>query len=135
MKNNSNSKLLKGLKFWFIIHFLADVFIALPLFFFPVRLLQIFGWTIIDPIMARLVAAALFGIGIESYLGRNADRNGFVPMLNLKIIWSFFASLGLLLSIWAGLFENLTIGWGIFVIFGLFHLLWVYYRIKLQKIK
>ena len=93
------------------------------------------GWKTIDPIMTRIVAAALFGIGIESYLGRNADSSGFIAMLNLKIIWSFFASLSLLLSIWQDLFENLTVGWGTFLIFGLFHLLWVYYRIKLQKAK
>jgi hypothetical protein len=49
---------------WFVIHFVADVLFAVPLFFFPETTLSLLGWTDVDPAATRLVAAALFGIGI-----------------------------------------------------------------------
>ena len=88
-----------ALKRWFIIHFAVDVLFALPLFFFPVVFLTFLGWHSIDPFATRIVAAALFGIGIESFIGRNATAQTFKNMLNLKIIWSGTTILGIGLSI------------------------------------
>ena len=51
------------------------------------------------PVRALVSAAALFGIGIESYLGRNAGVEAFTGMLNLKIIWSLSAVVGIALSL------------------------------------
>jgi len=65
----------KSLRVWFVIHFVADLLFALPLFFAPVFTLKLFGWETVDPATSRLVAAALFGIGIESLLGRNASAD------------------------------------------------------------
>ena len=75
------------LRFWFVIHFVIDILFAIPLFIAPEWMLTIFGWHTVDPLTSRLVAAALFGIGIESYLGRNAGIEYFRGMLNLKLIW------------------------------------------------
>ncbi len=63
------------LRWWFVVHFVLDVVAAVPLFVTPTQLLGWLGWNAVDPISTRLVAAALFGIGIESYLGRNAGPN------------------------------------------------------------
>ena len=133
MEKSQSNNVYKQLNFWFVVHFLADVIIAIPLFFFPEQFLSIFGWGYVDPIMARFVAAALFAIGIESYLGRNSDKGGFMAMLNLKIIWSFFAILGIALSLIQGYFNNQVIGWILLLIFAAFHFLWLYYRRKLKK--
>jgi hypothetical protein len=67
----------RSLRSWFIVHFVADMLSALPLFIAPREVLGWLGWNAVDPIATRLVAAALFGIGIESYLARSvvvADR-------------------------------------------------------------
>ena len=69
----------RGLKLWFIVHFVADVAFAIPLFVLPRRFLTLLGWTAVDPITTRMVAAALLGIGIESLL----SRNGEVGLLSL----------------------------------------------------
>ena len=120
-----------SLRTWFVIHCIVDVMFAIPMLVVPVAFLSLFGWTTIDPFMTRLVAAALMGIGLESYLGRNAGVEAFQGMLNLKIIWSAFAVLGLLVSV-------LTLGgpwmaWLIIAIFVGFNILWIYYRLQLRE--
>jgi hypothetical protein len=120
----------ESLKRWFVVHFIADVVFALPLFVAPVWFLTLLGWTHVDPLATRLVAAALFGIGIQSYLGRNESREAFLGMLNLKVIWSFSATLGI---VWSQLQGGPPLAWGFVVIFGSFHGLWLYYRLRLRN--
>jgi hypothetical protein len=102
---------------------------AVPLFIAPTQLLGWLGWPAVDPIATRLVAAALFGIGIESCLGRNAGPEAFSGMLNLKIVWSAAAALG---TLWSQLDGGPLAGWGVFAIFASFHLVWLRYRLQLR---
>lgn len=120
----------KGLRNWFVIHFILDVLFGIPLILSPVPFLSLFGWSTIDPIMARLVGAALMGIGIESLLGRNADTQAYQGMLNLKIIWSGAAIIGFILSILTG-YQPWGI-WFLLVIFTVFNIIWIYYRLQLK---
>ena len=132
--SNSNSKSLKWLSIFFVIHFIADITFAIPLMISPERLLKLIGWTVVDPFAARLVAAALFGIGIESLIGRHSSIDSFKGMLNLKIIWSFAAIISFIIAI----FSNIeTVPFGIYfalLVFVCFNALWVYWRIKLNKL-
>ena len=66
------------LRKWFVVHFIADILFALPMFIIPVQFFTILGWQVVDPIATRMVAAALFGIGIESLLSRNASKESFL---------------------------------------------------------
>lgn len=118
-----------GLRSWFVVHFVADMIFAVPLFLAPRTILGLFGWTEIDPLSTRLVAAALFGIGIESLLGRNADRATFRAMLNLKLIWSSTATIGILWSVLEG---GPAMGWVFVAIFASFFTLWATYRFRIS---
>ena len=118
----------RGLRTAFVVHFVADVLFAVPLFFAPQPFLTALGWTQVDPLATRLVAAALFGIGIESLLGRNATPDAFRAMLNLKLIWSATATLGL---VWSQLDGGPPMGWAFVAVFGVFHLVWLRYRLLL----
>ncbi|MBW1642649.1 MAG: hypothetical protein JRI53_08725 [Deltaproteobacteria bacterium] len=119
----------KGLRFWFVVHFMLDVSFAIPLLLFPRETLQFFGWTQIDPLATRLVGAALMGIGVESLLGRNATVEAFRAMLNLKVIWSLSAVFGITLSMVQG--GTPVLGWAVLAIFGSFSILWISYRLRL----
>ena len=79
------------LKTWFVIHFIIDLLVAIPLFFVPEWFLNLMGWVEIDNLLARIAGAAFFGIGIQSYFARHATVESYVGVLNLKIIWSGFA--------------------------------------------
>jgi len=118
-----------SLRRWFVIHFVADMLFGVPLLFFPELVLPLLGWGAIDPISIRVVGAALMGIGIESYLGRNASIEVFRGMLNLKVIWSSSAILGIGLGIWQG---GAKAGWLFMGIFIIFWIVWVYYWRKLR---
>lgn len=123
----------KALSAWFVVHFVLDVLAATPIFLFPGTTLALFGYndlTDASILLARIVAAALFGIGIESFLGRNASPQAFKAMLNLKIIWSLSASLGIL---WSMIQTHNYTAWWILVIFAAFHLIWVYWRVRMDK--
>ena len=118
-----------GLRTWFVIHFVADILFAIPLLLFPQALLNLFSWKTFDPIMTRLVGAALMGIGVESLLGRNASAATFRAMLNLKVIWASSA----LFAIGIGIAEGAaSAAWLFLAIFFVFWCVWVYYRMKLK---
>ena len=126
----STEKQVPGsLRVWFVIHFAVDMLFAIPLLFFPEILLPLLGWKVVDPITSRLVGAALLGIGGESLLGRNASKEVFLAMLNLKILWAAGAVTGIVLGIAAG---GPPLAWALLVIFTLFLGVWGYYRYKLR---
>ncbi len=125
-----NPSVPKSLRFWFVVHFVADMLFAIPLFFAPRAFLGMLGWTEVDPVATRLVAAALFGIGIQSLVGRNETREAFKAMLNLKIIWSMTAVAGLA---WSWLDGGPPMTAGLLGIFVVFSALWWTYRIRLRK--
>ncbi|HSG41698.1 MAG TPA: hypothetical protein VLA72_00960 [Anaerolineales bacterium] len=113
-----------SLRNWFVIHFYADMIFGIPLLLFPEFIMPMLGWTPIDSISTRVVGAALMGIGIESYLGRNASIEVFRAMLNLKVIWSSSAILGIGLGLWQG---GTSAGWLFLGIFIIFWFVWIYY--------
>lgn len=130
--SDTGNNVPSALRKWFVVHFIADVLFAVPLMLAPVQTLQLFGWQTVDVLTARVVAAALFGIGIESYLGRNAGREAFSGMLNLKIIWSLAVVLGVGFSLVNGVQGSPPLAWLLVLVFAGFHLVWVYWRWQLK---
>jgi len=133
MNDQKNQKSPFALKVWFVIHFVVDILFAIPLLLFPIEFLQLLDWNIIDPFATRIVAAALFGIGIESWLGRNASVETFKNMLNLKIIWSGAVIIGTILSIYQTTYSTTIAEWLLLVTFLFFHIVWVYWRTKIKS--
>jgi len=130
---NSKTEIPGSLKRWFIVHFIADTLFAVPLFITPVFLLNLLNWQIVNPLMARMVAAALFGIGIESLLCIKLGKDAFIAMLNLKIIWSFAAITGFTIGLIQDLFGYPAVGVGLLLIFAAFNILWIYWRLKIRE--
>lgn len=119
-----------SLRRWFVVHFAVDLLVAVPLFIAPRAVLGLLGWNEVDPAMSRVVAAALFAIGIQSLLGRNEPRRTFLAMLNLKLIWSSFAILGILVSLLQG---APPVAWGFLGVFVAFSALWWRYWLRLRR--
>lgn len=132
---NEKERALKFLGYWFILHFLLDVLFALPLMIAPAWFLSLLGWKTIDPYTARIAAAALFGIGIESLLGHKGTIGSFKSMLNLKIIWSVTAVAGIIASLVQNVQGRPVFAYAILGVFVAFNVLWVYWRIRINKIK
>ncbi|MBI2671424.1 hypothetical protein HYX16_00660 [Candidatus Woesearchaeota archaeon] len=120
-----------SLKIWFLIHFVIDYLFAIPLTFFPNSFLKILGWTIVDNLSARLVGAALIGIGGISLLENKSSLDIYNSLLTLKILWSLAAIIGITISISEGTAPKII--WSILIIFIMFSILWIYYKIKLKQ--
>jgi len=124
----------QALRKWFLVHFLIDFIFAIPLMVIPVSFLTSLGWQVVDPVAARLVAAALFGIGIESLLSYKAPAETYQGMLNLKVIWSFGATIGLILSLLQGDQGRPVTLWFLLLVFVAFNILWIYWKVKISRI-
>lgn len=118
------------LRTWFTIHCVVDLLFALPLMIAPVTVLTLLGWTAVDPLATRLVAAALIGIGLESFLGGGNGREHYLGMLRLKVLWSLAANLGIALSIAQGAAPMAWLFQGIFVFFSA---LWIRYFLLVSR--
>jgi hypothetical protein len=118
-----------ALRRWFVVHFAADLLFGLPLLVAPVPLMRLFGWEVVDPFTARLVGAALLGIGGVSLRMRHADVTTYRAMLDLKLIWSASAVAGMVATLLAG--DAPKAGWLFVGIFGAFFGLWARYRARL----
>ncbi len=116
-----------SLRVWFVIHFIIDFIFGIPLLFFPAQILRFAGWPAIDVFSARLVGAALLGIGGISLLARNAERETYRNLLGLKIIWSVSAIVGIILS----LPGYPLFGWLALILFAVFSIIWIYYRLRI----
>jgi hypothetical protein len=124
----------RALSFWFVVHFAIDMLVALPLFLFPEWILESAGWEEIDPLLTRVVAAAFFAIGIESLIAQKTTLQGFKNMLDLKIIWSLSAMAGIGWAMISGIQGRPPLGWVALGTFALFHILWIYWRIRIGKL-
>jgi hypothetical protein len=118
----------RALRCWFVVHGVVDWIVAVPLFLIPDAFLLALGWTVVDPMAARGVAAALVGIGTQSLLARNSTGAVYRELLSLKILWSFTATLGFA---WTALSVGPRIGWLFVAIFAFFNVLWMYWRRRL----
>ena len=131
MEDDHGDPVPRALRCWFVVHGVVDWVFAAPLFLFPEALLRALGWTVIDPMAARGVAAALVGIGTQSLLSRNSTVAVYREMLSLKILWSGTATLGFA---WTALTAGPRVGWVFVTIFGLFNIVWIYWRYRLRMV-
>jgi hypothetical protein len=119
----------KSLRIWFIIHFIIDMLFAIPLLFFSAWTLNLFGFSLENLLFARLVGAALIGIGGASFLVRDKPKNVYLTLIDLKILWSLAAILAIIWSIIEGAPKTT---WLFLAIFVGFSIVWQYYKIKLK---
>lgn len=120
----------KALRVWFTVHFFVDLVFALPLIFAPGFVFHAFGLTMGDSLAPRLVGAAFLAIGTTSLVMKNAGLESYRALLNLKIIWSSSALIGILLALKSG---SPAIAWLPFGIFVIFWVVWIYYRRNLSS--
>lgn len=114
----------------FVLHAVVDLAIGLPLLIAPATFLGALGWITVDPAAARLVGAALVAIGAKSYSSRHAGPETFRTLLDLKLLWSAGAILGLVLAIGDG---APSACWLFLAIFVAFFGVWTHHRIRMKQ--
>ena len=120
------------LRFWFVVHFAVDIFFAVPLFVFPEEFLALFYIESCDSVTVHLLGAALLAIGSTSLLVNQKNKETFLAILNLNLIWATAASVVVLIALMRGAGP---LGWIVLFILLGFSVIWANYKIKLSKIK
>ena len=118
-----------SLRIWFLVHFVLDIAFAIPLLFFTGQFLTALGFQTGDPLPARLVGAALVGIGGASLAMHKKGVEAYRAMLTLKLLWSGSAILALAVA----LPQNQSAAvWLLLTVFALFFFIWAYYFRRLR---
>lgn len=118
----------KGLKFVLLIHFVVGIVLGVVFLFFPEVYCQIFGISIQDHGVYRLIGAASLALGFSSYLAhKNADWNIVRLFIQMELVWLVSAIIGVL---WWLLTNGPVAAWSIFTMFALFLAAFLYFYIK-----
>ena len=113
------------LKITLIIHIVLAVLFGLPLLAAPGRFLGLFAWAPIDPLLSRVLGAALIGLGWLNFCAlRQNSRAAAQPVIEAGLLFNGLAVAGLVRNmagsswpwvVWSllGLFTVLTILWAV----------------------
>ena len=119
----------KALKITFLIHAVVSAASGLLLLVMPGRILQSLGWAPIDPIISRLLGAALLALAWASFRGWRAARREQVQMvLELEAAFATLACVGMLRHL---LFAHWPLMvWLLFAVLLAFALCWIVFLLR-----
>ncbi len=114
----------RSLRIIFLIHTVVSLILGVPMLIVPGRLLAWLGWAPIDPIISRVLGAALLALAWSSFRGwRAGDRTRVAILIELEAVFTVLASIGLLRHL---LFAPFPIApWLVFVVVAAFAVAWV----------
>ena len=86
----------KSLRYTFLLHAVVSLLFGAALLVAPGRFLGLFGWAPVDPVLSRVLGAALLALGWSSYRGFRAAERGQVALLvELEAVFCVLAAAGL----------------------------------------
>lgn len=119
----------KALKNTFLIHAIASTAGGLLLLTLPGRTLLLFSWAPIDPILSRVLGAALLAMGWSSFRGSQATERAQVQsVIELEAVFSTLVCVGLLRHL---LFANYPLMvWLLLAVFLIFAVAWTVFLVR-----
>lgn len=119
----------KSLRYTFIVHAVVALLFGMPLLIVPGRTLDLFGWAPIDPIMTRLLGAALLALSWGSYRGwRAAVRSDVAILLQAEAAFTVLSALAIGRHLLVGAWPWYV--WMMFIIFVVFAIAWIYHLLR-----
>jgi hypothetical protein len=114
----------KVLKFTFLIHAVVGVLFGTPLLIAPGRFLGWVGWAPVDPILSRVLGAALLALAWSSFRGWQATERAQVGILvEMEAVFTVLGCVGLLRHL---LFAHYpAMPWVVFAILVIFAIAWI----------
>ncbi len=114
------SKLLKNT---FLVHAVLSGVLGLVMLTVPGRFLQMIGWGPVDPILSRILGAALLALAWGDYRGwRGADQTATKLFVEMQLAFAVLSALGVLRHLLAGRWPVMV--WLLFVGCVVFAALW-----------
>lgn len=114
----------KLLKTTFILHAIVAVLFGAPLLVMPGVFLQTLGWAPIDPILSRVLGAALLALAWSSLRGWRAKEWAQVALLvEMEIVYTILGCIGLLRHLLFARYPAIV--WLQFVLLAIFAAAWI----------
>ncbi len=119
----------QSLRITFIVHTIVSFVFGLALLIVPGRFLDLFGWAPIDPLISRMLGAALLGLGWGSYRGWRANTWDEVEfLLQVEAAFTVLASIGMLRHLLIASWPWYV--WMVFAFYAVFGVSWVYHLVR-----
>ncbi len=118
-------------RYTFLIHAIIAALFGIPMLIIPGEFLPLFGWTdeVIDPLVSRVLGAAIIAMAWSSYRGwRATDWEQVNIVIEAEAMFAVLAAIGLLRHL-------IGYSWpaGVWLIFGLFVVFAVAWIVALRK--
>ncbi len=111
------------LKYTFIVHLIVAVVFGLPLVLFPGLFLGSFGWAPVDPLLSRVLGAALLAAAWTSFrVVRGGDASVIGVVLEMELVFAVLAAIGLLRHLLIAYYPPMV--WLTFALFVAFAVAW-----------
>ena len=121
----------KSLKYTFLIHVIVSLIFGAALLLAPGRFLGLLGWGPHDPLISRLLGAALLALAWSSYRGWGASSYEQVSVLvEMEVIFTVFGSVGLLRHLLKAWYPWYV--WFVFAVLLVFTTAWAYHLWKME---
>lgn len=118
----------KGLKYTFIVHIVIATLFGLPLVLFPGRLLGFFEWAPVDPLLTRVLGAALLADAWACLrVLRGADALAITIVLEMELVFAVLSGVGLLRHLLIANYPLMV--WLVFAIFMVFAVAWAVFLV------
>jgi len=114
----------KALKFTFLIHAVVALILGALLLIIPGRFLGWVGWTPVEPIINRVLGAALLALAWSSFRGWLASERAQVAILvEMEAAFTVLGCIGVLRHLLFGGYPAMV--WIVFAILALFAIAWI----------
>jgi len=119
----------KALRVTFLIHAIVAILSGAPLLLAPGRFLGWLGWAPVDPLLSRVLGAALLAIAWTSFRGwQQADRADVATLVEMELTFAVLACAGLLRHLLKANYPAVV--WLMFAIFAIFAMAWLFFLVR-----
>jgi Co/Zn/Cd efflux system component len=119
----------KELRYTFLIHAVVALVFGAPLLIMPGRFLAWFGWAPVDPILSRVLGAALLALAWSSYRGWRAKERAQVSiLLEMEAAYTVLGAIGVLRHLLVANYPWPV--WLLFAVLAIFALVWLYFLFR-----
>lgn len=132
MKSNMNEKIVKWLKLTFLIHFFVGILFGIIYMIFPDFFFIIIGWTYNDPVITRVLGAAMIGFAMSSLLAwRETDWLKVKIIVQMEMVWLALGTIMLFISAFS--YYTPIFIWVVIAIFLAFLIAFAYFYYLQEK--
>jgi hypothetical protein len=119
----------KALKVTFGVHAVVALLFGVPLLVVPGRFLGLFGWLPVDPLITRLLGAAMLALSWGSFRGyRTTDASMQLAFIQMEVIYTILGAVGLLRHLLIAWYPWYV--WTLFAILAVFAITWLFFLWK-----